>query len=117
MRRRRDFERAYREGSRARGESLLVVVVENGTAETRLGLSVGRAIQRRAVRRNRVRRVFREAFRLTRHELPRGLDVVMIPARKGLDPRLEEVRAELRRLVPKAHRRYLEKRAREGQAD
>lgn len=109
MRRRRDFERAYREGGRARADALLVVVCENGTDQTRLGLSVGRAVHRRAVQRNRVRRVFREAFRLSLSELAPGLDVVMIPARKGLDPRLEDVRAELLRLVPKAHRRWLEK--------
>ena len=66
----RDFARTYAEGGRARGEIVVVVACPNGTQGTRLGLSVGRAIWRSAVKRNRVRRVFREAFRLSYPELP-----------------------------------------------
>jgi ribonuclease P protein component len=76
----------FSEGGRARGGALVVVVRENGLPETRLGLSVGKSIWKSAVRRNRVRRVFREAFRLHRRELPAGVDVVMIPAVPKLDP-------------------------------
>jgi ribonuclease P protein component len=109
----RDFARAYRHGSRARGAILRVVVVPNGLEHTRLGLSVGRVIWRSAVRRNRVRRIFREAFRLERHGLPSGIDVVLIPAEKGLDPTLERTRSELVSLVAKAWRRHGEKAATE----
>ncbi|MAF66631.1 MAG: ribonuclease P protein component [Planctomycetes bacterium] len=105
----RDFARAYRQGSRARGALLRVVVVPNGLEHTRLGLSVGRSVWRHAVRRNRVRRLFREAFRLERHALPPGIDVVLIPAEKALEPTLERTRRELVGLVGKAWRRYGEK--------
>jgi ribonuclease P protein component len=57
------------------------------------------------VRRNRVRRVFREAFRLALPELPSGLDVVLIATGTEFDPRLEETRAELLELVQRALRR------------
>jgi ribonuclease P protein component len=108
MRSARDFQRAYREGNRARGALMTVAVVENGLADTRLGLSVGRAVWRRAVRRNRVRRVFREAFRLEYPRLPPGVDVVVIAA-KEVRPELGAARAELVRLSWKAWRRYREK--------
>jgi ribonuclease P protein component len=98
----RDFEHVFREGSRARGGSVLVVVCPNGSEDTRLGLSVGRSIWKSAVKRNRVRRIFREAFRLSYPELPRGVDIVMIPAAPKLDPVLVEVRAELVALSRKA---------------
>lgn len=111
MRRPRDFERAFRTGSRARGSVLLVVVVENGLPYARLGLSVGKSVWKRAVRRNRVRRVFREAFRLSAPELPPGLDVVLVPAAKALEPELEATRRELVALVSKARKRLVEKRA------
>lgn len=116
MRSERDFRLAYGEGSRARGSILLVVVRANGGPLTRLGLSVGRRAWRRAVRRNRVRRVFREAFRLAHPRLPVGLDVVMIPAEAEPRPALEATRAELERLVRKAHARFLEKHAAAGEA-
>ncbi|MDP6386228.1 MAG: ribonuclease P protein component [Planctomycetota bacterium] len=105
------FERAYRQGSRARSEQLLVVAVENGLGTTRLGLSVGKRIWKHAHRRNRVRRVFREAFRLTYQDLPKGLDLILIPASPQLEPDLEQVKRELVMLAHKAHQRQLQKQA------
>lgn len=112
LRRRQDFQRAYRSGSRARGSILIVVAVENGGDGTRLGLSVGRKVWRHATRRNRVRRIFREAFRLEYESLPRGFDLILIPAVPRLDPSLEETRAELSKLAHKAARRARERAVR-----
>lgn len=109
--RKRDFDRAYREGSRARGTLLVVVAVPNDSDWTRIGLSIGRRIWRSAVRRNRVRRVFREAFRLEYEELPKGVDLVLMAASPGLKPDLEQTRRELVKLAQKATRRVHEKRA------
>jgi ribonuclease P protein component len=106
-----DFDRAFRQGSRARGAILLVVARENGLAETRLGLSVGKSIWKGAVQRNRVRRIFREAFRLSYPELPAGVDLVLIPAAPKLEPKLAATRAELVHLARKAVRRAREKGA------
>ncbi len=100
--RRRDFQRTYAEGGRARGRWLLVVAAPRPGEPTRLGLSVGRAIWRRAVQRNRLRRLFREAFRLSYPDLPRGADVILIPARPRIEPPLEELRDELVELCPRA---------------
>jgi ribonuclease P protein component len=97
-----DFARAFREGRRARGATVAVVVCENGLELTRLGLSVGRAIWKSAVKRNRVRRIFREAFRLSYPDLPRGVDVIMIPAAPKLEPDLAATRAELASLIDRA---------------
>ena len=108
----RDFQRAYREGGRAKGRIVLVIAWENGTALSRLGVSVGRSVWKSAVKRNRVRRIFREAFRLSYPDLPRGVDVVLIPAEPKLVPTLSEVRAELATLIPKALARRSERRKR-----
>jgi ribonuclease P protein component len=96
------FRRAYARGGRARGALLIVVAAPNDLGHTRLGLSVGKRIWKSAVRRNRIRRVFREAFRLHLHELPAGYDLVLIPAAPKLEPRMPEVAAELLRLAPRA---------------
>lgn len=110
LRRRGDFQRVYREGSRARGASMTVALAVNGLEHARLGLSVGKRCWKSAVKRNRVRRVFREAFRLSLPELPSGCDLVLIGSTPALRPRLDEVRRELVLLARKAHRRQLEKR-------
>lgn len=106
--RKADFARAYQHGRRARGASLLVVGAPNGLDHPRLGLSVGKRIWRSAVQRNRVRRVFREAFRLSVPELPSGLDLVLVPAVPALVPELAATRQELVRLAHKVARRLAE---------
>ncbi len=51
----------------------------NDVGHCRLGLSVSRRVGK-AVRRNRIKRLLREAFRLIQHELPGGVDA---PERSG----------------------------------
>ena len=111
VRNRRDFQRAFRDGSRARGDTLIVVAVPNDLPHPRLGLSVGKRVWKSAVRRNRVRRVFREAFRLEREALPEGFDLVLIPAVARLEPELAATRAELVRVARKAAARARERLA------
>jgi ribonuclease P protein component len=108
------FGRAYKQGNRARGKWMTVVVVANGLDVSRLGLSIGKRVWRDAVGRNRVRRVFREAFRVSLPELPTGVDVVLIGSTPRIEPNLQDTAAELVHLARKAHERYLEKVAAQG---
>ena len=108
----RDFGRVYRDGRRARGSILLVVGAPNGLDHARLGLSVGKKIWKGAVQRNRIRRVFREAFRLSAPDLP-PLDLVLIPAEPRLRPGTAETVQELQRLAHKVARRLAEAAARD----
>lgn len=57
-----------------RGFSLLSLA--NGRDDSRLGISVHRLI-RGAVRRNRIKRMFREVFRLHRDLFPPSCDIVI----------------------------------------
>ena len=52
------------------------------------------------VRRNRLKRLCREAFRLIRGELPRGWDIIMIP-HAGVDVDLAGLQDSLRTLTAK----------------
>ncbi len=101
-----DFQRAYGEGVRVRGGVLSLVMVANGLEQSRLGLSIGKTIWKGAVQRNRVRRMFREAFRLEQHGLPGGFDVIAIAARPKLEPELGETRAEFVALMRKGAARW-----------
>jgi len=103
-----DFKRVYREGNRARGTLMTVAVAGNSLDHARLGLSVGKVTWKSAVKRNRVRRIFREAFRLEQAELPPGHDIVLIAGRE-IWPELDATREELVRLARKASKRYREK--------
>jgi len=94
------FRRAYERRCSA-GDGLLVVYVcENGLEHSRLGLSCSRKYGG-AVARNRWKRLVREAFRLSRGQLPSGLDLVVLP-RAGIEPTLAELRESLPTLAAKA---------------
>src|SRR5580700_8267704 len=97
LRRPGDFQRVYERRRSASDAWLIVYACENGLPHLRLGLSVSRKVGQ-ATHRNRLRRLYREAFRLTRHEMPTGLDLVLIP-RCPEEPPLEELKASLPRLV------------------
>ncbi len=106
-----DFDRVFRGGSRARSDLFTIAVRPNGLQHSRLGLSVGKRIWKSAVKRNYIRRVFREAFRTSQHELPAGLDIIMIPGRPQLVPDLAAAQEQLVAMAHKALRRFEEKEA------
>ena len=99
----RDFRRAFDRKRSASDARLVVYGVENGRDYPRLGISVGRKKVRRAVARNRIKRLLREAFRLGREELPAGLDLIVVP-RSG-DLTFAEAREALPRLAQAVARR------------
>jgi ribonuclease P protein component len=78
LRRPADFRRVYGRRCSVSDAWLQVCGCENGLEFTRLGLSVGRKWGNAPVR-NRLRRLYREAFRLSKEKLPAGLDLVLIP--------------------------------------
>jgi len=103
LRRSADFKLVYDRRRSVSNDWLIVYVRENGLPHLRLGLSVSRKYGG-AVQRGRLRRLYREAFRLTRHEMPVGLDLVLIP-RKPEEPPLAELIRSLPYLVKQAARR------------
>jgi ribonuclease P protein component len=103
LRRPADFQRVYQRRRSASDEWLIVYACENGLPHLRLGLSVSRKFGN-AVQRNRLRRLYREAFRLTKQEMPTGLDLVLVP-RKREDPELQTLKEGLPRLIAQIARK------------
>jgi len=98
-----DFERVFSQRQRFSDARLLVYATLGTTALTRAGFSVSRK-HGPSVARHRMKRLLREAFRLSRPELPTGLDLVVIP-QPGAVATMQEYRWSLARLAQKASRR------------
>ena len=72
-----EFAAVYEAKTRESRGPLTVYALPNDRAYPRLGMSVSRKVGT-AVRRNRIRRLIREAFRLLQHDLPQGYDLVVV---------------------------------------
>ena len=97
LRRPSEFRAVYDFRCGASDAWLGLSVMPNGRDYSRVGLSVSKRYGG-AVQRNRLRRLYREAFRLGRHALPCGIDIVMTP-RSPQEPTFAQVQTSLANLA------------------
>ena len=105
-----EFKRCYKKGTRAKGKFFILVLCNNSMNLTRLGLSIS-AKYGKAYKRNKFKRIIREAFRLIRPELEKGFDVIIVLPKtmKPEIPKLEEAKEEIKSLFQNAYKRLLKK--------
>lgn len=72
-----EYRRVFSDGRRSADSLFLVLALPNGLSDARLGLAVSKKTSRRAVERNRIKRLIRESFRLHQRSLC-GLDLVVV---------------------------------------
>ncbi|MEW6668263.1 MAG: ribonuclease P protein component [Thermodesulfobacteriota bacterium] len=80
---RKEFVNLNRRGRRLQTDHFSISLMKNGQGFTRLGITVSKRVGN-SVRRNRVKRLIREYFRLHKAFLPQGCDLVIV-ARKNAD--------------------------------
>jgi ribonuclease P protein component len=94
---RSEFDRTFDQGVVLKNDQVVIYCAEGTTEQTRLGIVIGSHVKK-AVQRNRLKRVIRAGFRRAYSGLPKGYDLVVIPRNtSGLSS--ADVRKSLRSLV------------------
>jgi len=82
VRKRQHYQAIYQEGRRLHSRNFVIVLRENSEGTVRFGITVGKKVGN-AVKRNRIKRLLREYFRLNRDAFRGSTDIVII-ARKDI---------------------------------
>jgi ribonuclease P protein component len=96
-----DFERLRREGRAYHHRAVTLSLAPNGQAHNRYGFITGKSLGK-AVQRNRVRRLLREAVRQLHPQLRSGVDMVLIARRPLVGQPFPEVKRIVSELLHQA---------------
>ena len=77
LKKNKDFQYIYRKGKSYANKYLVMYVLENGTSQNRLGISVSKKVGNSIVR-HRLTRLIRESYRLQEERFRCGLDIIVI---------------------------------------
>lgn len=98
-----DFRMVRRRGKKVRTSLFDLYYLEiKGGALSRFGFVVSTKLDKRAVRRNRVKRIFREGIKPILPKIKDGFDFVFWARRKSLEAESEQVRMAIRTALKKA---------------
>lgn len=100
-----DFQRVFANKTNIVSKFMVVWICEGTSGEgLRLGVVASKRTFRRAVDRNRAKRLLRESFRLNRAKINMDLDLVIIARRKILSAKRQDVEQEFIRLADEINR-------------
>ena len=88
----KDFQRCYRSGRYAVCGYVCAYFYPNGTPYNRLGITAGKKLGN-AVRRNRVKRIIRAAYRECEEMMPMGYDLIFVGRNDAAEKGSEDIRS------------------------
>lgn len=96
----KDFKRLYYRGRSAVGASVVVYAIPNRRGINRLGLTCGKSIGK-AVRRNRVKRLMRESYRLLEDNIKKGYDIVIVARTRAVNCKYIHISNDFKNAIKK----------------
>ena len=77
----KDFRKVYKDGRSYKADFVILRLLPNAASMNRVGFSISAKSIKRAFRRNRIKRLFREAYRKNKKILKKGFDIVFVVRR------------------------------------
>jgi ribonuclease P protein component len=100
IRKRADFVALNLHGRRCYTEHFLVILKRNERDIARVGITTSKKVGN-SVRRNRIKRLIREFFRLNKEQMPRGYDILVVALRRDNKLNFSIIQEELGGLLIK----------------
>lgn len=95
-----EFSRVYKKGKFYVGRFIVLYVLENKLDINRLGITASKKVGK-SVKRNRLRRLIRESYRLYEEYLDVGYDIVFVARSTETMPGFKEINKEMKFLFKK----------------
>jgi len=96
-----EFARVYHKGRYLSGRYAVLHYLRRPGRVNRLGVTASRKIKG-SVRRNRIKRLLRESYRLTEDQLAAGYDLILVGRETADKPDYQAVSRDVRRLLQKS---------------
>ena len=101
LKKRSDFDRAFKQGKSVGGRTIVLYFPPNQSGFPRAGFIASKKVSRKAVERNRAKRLMREVFRLNKHRL-KAFDIVFIAKASIVGVKFQDVERDFLSLAEKA---------------
>lgn len=95
---RRDFVNLNQLGKRYQTAHFIVILKHNGLGITRLGVTASKKVGN-AVKRNKVKRLIREFFRLNKTRFPQSYDIVIVAKKGAYGLNSRQIKEELGEII------------------
>ena len=98
-----DFDKVKEKGNKASGKSIMILALNREDNKVaRFGIVVSKHVSRRAVDRNRIKRLIRESIMSVMNKVSNGYDVVIIARQNIINWDFNEVNNDLINVFQKA---------------
>lgn len=103
LRKKDDFQKVYQKGSFSAYRDISLKKVSNNLLETRIGFVVEKKFFKKAVERNRIKRILRDFARKNIHKMPAGFDAIIFYKSKDKKIDSKKITSDLEKLYKKTN--------------
>lgn len=101
LRKQKDFENVFKKGVYFSERYLTLKAVKNDLPFSRFGFVVSKKVSKKAVERNRIKRLMSEFIRLSQKEIKLGFDIIFISRVGIVGKNFEEINEPMKKLLKK----------------